>query len=118
MMIRIRKHYTIREQELKNVLQQFIDDHKSMIKEIRASLLNTQINGVPDITAFQSRFESIKNEQADRERIIRSVLCSYEKEHNSFSTVMGELIKNNRQISFNEVKQAIDQILTQNSANA
>ncbi len=118
MMSSVRHHYQNKECELKDVLQNFIDDHKSMIGEIRNSLLNTQANGTPNITAFQSRFETIKREQAKREKTIRLTLLSYEEEHNSFSSVMGKLINNGREIEFSEVKLAIDQLLTQNSANA
>lgn len=118
MMNNVRQHYLNREKELKTVLQHFIDDHKTMVREIRNSLLTTQASGVPNITAFQQRFETIKTEQINREKMIREILNSYEEEHNSFSTVMGNLIDNDRQIDFSDVKQAIDQLLTQDVASA
>jgi len=115
MMSKVRDHYFSREKELKTVLQKFIDDHQSMIQEIRKSLLSTHANRVPNIVAFHKRFESIKREQEEREAIIRNILFSYEREHQSFSNVMGHLIDNSNVIYFHDFKNAIDHLLTQNA---
>lgn len=110
-----------REDEVRAMLRNYLDEHKHM-----ANVLRAQLEGDNEtrrdmeqerIHQFRLRFEQIKKEQEMREIEVKMIMGRYLSEQNGFTEVINDLLKKGQAISTHELKCAI-QVLSLNKLNS
>jgi len=107
-MSEIRRQHKERETEVKVMLQNSIEAHKRMAKELRAQFnrdnQSQQKTEQERLQRFHLSFEQIKKDQEMKEMEVRKILERYQFEQKSFTETIDDLLKKGRNITTHEVK--------------
>lgn len=123
MMTHVHSNHNRREEEIKIMLRNYIDQNLDLASRIRRLLQNVNSdsshneNEVEKLMNLRTQLEAIKKEQRKNEQEIRQLLQTYREEQEDFFEQMNGLLQKKRDIRLQELKHAVYHLSQENIEN-